>query len=224
MSTVQSQKSYYEKYWAEGRAGFSGDRQGYATNFRNWMRSELRRLPRDATILEVGCGDGAFTKDLAEYSSDITALDISAHQIQLNARAYPDLRFLQHDVSERLPFDEGTFEVIWCSEVLEHLFDPGFALREMFRVMAPGGKLLVTVPYHGLFKNVMIALFKWDEHFAPTHPHVRFFTRNTLARAAANAGFAETRTRTCGMNKPGRDWLIATNILLSAAKPGPLVR
>ena len=224
MSTVQSQKSYYEKYWAEGRAGFSGDRQGYATNFRNWMRSELRRLPRDATILEVGCGDGAFTKDLAEYSSDITALDISAHQIQLNARAYPDLRFLQHDVSERLPFDEGTFEVIWCSEVLEHLFDPGFALREMFRVMAPGGKLLVTVPYHGLFKNVMIALFKWDEHFAPTHPHVRFFTRNTLARAAANAGFAVTRTRTCGMNKPGRDWLIATNILLSAAKPGPLVR
>lgn len=221
MSTVQSQKGYYEKYWTEGRDGYSGDHQGYATNFRNWMHSELGSLPHKVGILEVGCGDGAFTRNLAEHSSNVTAIDISAQQIERNARTYPDVRFLQHDVSERLPFDDNTFEVIWCSEVLEHLFDPGFALCEMFRVMAPAGRLLVTVPYHGLFKNVLIALFKWDEHFAPTHPHIRFFTRNTLAASAARAGFREIQTRTCGMNKPVRDWFIATNILLKARKLVP---
>src|SRR2546427_3998006 len=113
MSTVQQQKGYYERYWAEGRAGYSGENQGYAANFRNWMSSELRRLPHDVRILEVGCGDGAFTRSLAEYSSQVTAIDISAHQVELNAAAYPDVDFLQHDVSERLPFDDDTFGVVW---------------------------------------------------------------------------------------------------------------
>jgi len=218
MNTVQPHKEYYEKYWAEGRAGYSGESQGYATNFRNWMHAELSDLPRSARILEVGCGDGAFTRSLAEYSSAITAVDISHGQIEQNARAYPEISFLQHDVSARFPFDDDAFDVIWCSEVLEHLFDPNFALREIHRVMAPGGRLLVTVPYHGLFKNVLIALFKWDEHFAPTHPHIRFFTQNTLKQSVASAGFTEIQTRTCGMSKPLRDLFIATNILLKAGK------
>jgi 2-polyprenyl-6-hydroxyphenyl methylase/3-demethylubiquinone-9 3-methyltransferase len=220
MSALESQKGYYERYWAEDRRGHSGDNQGYASNFRNWMRSELACLRPNAPILEVGCGDGAFTKTLAECSSSVTAIDISAHQIERNTRAQPEVLFLQHDLMEPLPFDNDRFEVIWCTEVLEHLFDPGFALREMFRVMAPGGKLLVTVPYHGLFKNVLIALFKWDEHFAPTHPHIRFFTRRTLSQSVAAAGFREIQTSTCGMNKPVRDWFIATNILLKATKSG----
>jgi ubiquinone/menaquinone biosynthesis C-methylase UbiE len=219
MSASQQQKDYYERYWTEGRRGYSGDSQGYAANFRNWMYEELKRLPRNARILEVGCGDAAFTKSLAEYSSCVTGIDLSAQQIERNTRAYPELFFLQHDVAERLPFRDDSFEVIWCSEVLEHLFDPGFALREMQRVLVPQGKLLVTVPHHGWFKNVLIALFKWEEHFAPTQPHLRFFTRGSLSELAADAGFREIETRTCGMNKPVRDWFIATNILLKARKP-----
>ena len=218
MNTTQQHKGYYDKYWIEGRHGYSGESQGYAANFRNWMHAELRGLPRDARILEVGCGDASFTKSLTEYSPDVTAIDISAHQIEQNARAYPEITFVRHDVSERFPFEDAVFSCIWCSEVLEHLFDPGFALREMHRVMVCGGHLLVTVPYHGLFKNVLIALFKWDEHFAPNHPHVRFFTKNTLSRLAARAGFKEIKMRTCGMNQPLRDLFVATNILLTARK------
>jgi ubiquinone/menaquinone biosynthesis C-methylase UbiE len=218
MNAIPQQKSYYEKYWTEGHEGYSGDRQGYAGNFRNWMRTELEGLPHSSEVLEVGCGDASFTKSLAEYSPRVTAIDISADQIELNARAHPEIAFIQHDVAERFPFEDETFDVIWCSEVLEHLFDPGLALREMHRVMASGGKLLVTVPYHGLFKNVLIALFRWDEHFAPHNPHIRFFTRNTLSQLVASTGFHQIETRTCGMNKPLRDVFVATNLLLKARK------
>lgn len=218
MNAIPQQKSYYEKYWAEGRNGYSGDKQGYAANFRNWMHTELRGLSHQSAVLEVGCGDASFTRNLAEHSPRVTAIDISMDQIELNARAHPEINFLQHDVAERFPFADGAFDVIWCSEVLEHLFDPGFALREMHRVMAPGGKLLVTVPYHGVFKDVLIALCRWDEHFAPSNPHIRFFTVTTLKQLAEAAGFQEIQTRTCGMNKPLRDLLIATNILLKARK------
>lgn len=218
MNATQPQKDYYERYWTTGHGQYSGDLQGYATNLRSWMRAELRDMADDAPVLEVGCGDGSFTRSLAELSSRVTAVDISASQIERNARAHPEIRFLQHDVAQPFPFARETFGAVWCSEVLEHLFDPGFALREMQRVLERGGRLLVTVPYHGAFKDVLIALFKWDEHFAPTNPHIRFFTRKTLTQLAASAGFVEMETTTCGMNKPLRDLFVPTNILLKARK------
>lgn len=218
MNAIEQQKDYYEKYWTTGHARYSGDNQGYAANLRNWMGLELRDIAGNAAILEVGCGDGSFTRNLAEYSSRVTAVDLSASQIERNARAHPEINFIQHDVAQPLPFATGAFDVIWCSEVLEHLFDPGFAVGEMQRVLAAGGRLLVTVPYHGVLKDVLIALFRWDEHFSPANPHIRFFTRKTLSTLAASAGFVEIETKTCGMNKPLRDLIIATNILLKARK------
>ena len=85
-------------------------------------------------------------------------------------------------------------------------------------MLRPNGRLFVTVPFHGRFKDVMIALFKWDEHFSPTNPHIRFFTRRTLTQLTAAAGFVGIKTGTCGMNKPWRDLFIPTNILLEGRK------
>jgi len=218
MKAIPQQEDYYDKYWTGGHVQYSGDNQGYATNLRKWMQTQLRDLSAEASILEVGCGDASFTRNLAAHSKRVTAIDISATQVERNTRAHPNIRFFQHDVAEPLPFANEAFDVIWCSEVLEHLFDPAFALREMHRAMARGGQLLVTVPYHGVVKDVLIALFRWDEHFSPGNPHIRFFTRKTLSELAASTGFVEIKTRTCGMNKPLRDLLVATNILLEARK------
>jgi SAM-dependent methyltransferase len=206
MSTTQQQKEYYEKYWAEGRTGYSGDSQGYAANFRNWMHAELKDLPRDAKLLEVGCGDGAFTKTLAEYSQYVTAIDISASQIEQNSKHYPEIFFLQHDVSERLPFEDESFDAIWCSEVLEHLFDPGFALGEMYRVKVRDGRLLVTVPYHGRINNLQIAMLRLDENIAPTQPSGS--SRGTRCATGGQGRFTGIETHTCGMNRPLQDLFV----------------
>jgi cyclopropane fatty-acyl-phospholipid synthase-like methyltransferase len=94
MNAIQQQKDYYEKYWKTGQAQYSGDNQGYASNLRKWMHAQLRNIAGDATVLEIGCGDGSFTRSLAEYSSRVTAVDISASQIERNARAHPEIRFV----------------------------------------------------------------------------------------------------------------------------------
>jgi len=219
MNTVPQIKGYYETYWNKGKDTFSGDQQGYAENFRRWMAQELGGLPPRSTILEVGCGDGSFTKELVKYSPDVVAIDISESQIAENTKRFGGITFQQHDVAERFPFEAGAFDVIWCSEVLEHLFDPAFALREMHRILKPGGKLLVTVPYHGRLKNLLIALFNFDQHYTPSNPHIRFYTTNTLTRIAREAGFSNIRTKTCGMNVPLRDLIVPTNLLLRATKP-----
>jgi len=218
MSTVPQIKNHYEAYWASGGHFFSGSNQGYAPNLRRWMDAQLADIAAGTPILEVGCGDASFTQELARHSPTVTALDISSAQIAENSLRHPSIRFLQHDVAERLPFGDGSFGVIWCSEVLEHLFDPAYAVSEMLRVLAPRGRALITVPYHGRFKNVLIALWKWDEHFSPSNAHIRFFTKRTLGGLVRDAGFSSVQMTTCGMRRPFRDLFVPTNILLRAER------
>lgn len=216
--TLTQNKKFYDNYWSTNREIFSGSNQGYAPNLRRWMRAELNDLASTVPVLEVGCGDGSFTSALAQKFSSVTGIDISAGQIAENMARLPGITFLQHDVSEPLPLENGSFGVVWCSEVLEHLFDPAFALREMYRMLRPGGRLLLTVPYHGRFKNILIALFKWDEHFIPSNPHIRFYTKRSLSRMVTAAGLQSIRIKTCGMGRTLRDLLVPTNILLSARR------
>ena len=88
----------------------------------------------------------------------------------------------------------------------------------MHRILKPNGRLLVTVPYHGRFKNILIALFNWDDHFVPSSPHIRFYTNRSLSRIVSAAGFHSNKIKTCGMGRPLRDLFVATNILLRATK------
>ena len=62
-----------------------------------------------------------------------------------------DLRLVEPDGS--LPLDHGSVDLVWCSEVLEHVADTAHLLLEVRRVLRPGGRLLVTVPFHGRVKG-----------------------------------------------------------------------
>ena len=87
---------------------------------------------------------------------------------------------------------------MWCSEVLEHVADTAHALLEVRRVLRPGGRLLVTVPFHGRVKGALIALARFDAHFDPLGQHLRFYTRTSLASTLDETGFSAVRVRPWG--------------------------
>jgi len=88
-----------------------------------------------------------------------------------------------------LPIDDKTMDIVWASEILEHVFDTQLLTHEFFRILKPSGKLIATVPYHGLLKNLAIALFRFDRHYNPTGGHIHFFTKKSLVDLCSKAEF-----------------------------------
>lgn len=105
-----------------------------------------RLLPRDAgpAILDVGCGDGALSHDLAATTgARVTALDLSLLRV---GRVAGDarVRFAAASAYE-LPFRDRTFSLVLCTDLLEHLDDPQRAMNELVRVSSR--RVLVSVPW-----------------------------------------------------------------------------
>jgi SAM-dependent methyltransferase len=105
----------------------------------------LPRLAPDARVLDVGCGPGTITADLAARApgGQVTGIDAAADVLvsaryEAERRGVGNVSFLTGDVY-RLDFGDGTFDVVHAHQVLQHLTDPVAALREMRRVCRPGG-------------------------------------------------------------------------------------
>ena len=116
----------------------------------------LPRLAPGLRLLDVGCGPGTITLDLASSVApgEVVGIDASADVISEARRSAEavggPVRFEVGDVYE-LAFDDDTFDVVHAHQVLQHLADPVAALRELRRVLRPGGTLAVRDSDYGAF-------------------------------------------------------------------------
>lgn len=143
------------------------DRLGFPAAYESLMR-EVAGDERPATVLDCGVGTGALSLALARVTSApfaLTAVDVSTCMLE---EAEIALRGCHADVTLRqanaatLPFDDNSFDLVMTAHMLEHLVDPAEALDEMFRVLRPGGRLIVCVTRRTL-PGMMIHL-KWRTH------------------------------------------------------------
>ena len=102
------------------------------------------------------------------------------------------------DLEGALPLDDGEIDLVWCTEVLEHVADTAHTLSEIRRVLHTGGRLLLTTPYHGRVRNTAIALARFERHFDPLGQHLRFYTRRSLRATLAAFAFDDVRLSTFG--------------------------
>jgi SAM-dependent methyltransferase len=139
------------------------------------------RLPGRARILDAGCGSGRNMVELARHGS-VSGVELSPTSVEL-ARARNAGEVIAGSVLE-MPFESDSFDLAVCLDVIEHLADDVGALRELRRVVGPGGSLLVTVPAYQ---------WLWSGHDEVNHHHRRYSSRS-LERAAAQAGWEKVRT------------------------------
>jgi SAM-dependent methyltransferase len=138
-------------------------------------------LPAGARVLDAGCGSGRNMVELARYGP-VTGIELSATSVAL-ARERGVGEVIAGSVLE-MPFADESFEAAVTLDVIEHLEDDLAALRELRRVVAPGGALLVTVPAYQ---------WLWSGHDEINHHHRRY-TRRSLQRVAEQAGWTQLRT------------------------------
>src|SRR5437773_11741178 len=95
------------------------------------------------SILDIGCGVGAFVRRLREFSPRVAGIDVDRERVTEGGKVVPDLALA---VGERLPFADGAFDVVLLYEVLEHVTDDQATLREANRLLRPGGRVVIFCP------------------------------------------------------------------------------
>ena len=116
-------------------------------DFRTEARNVAASLPPDASVLEVAPGPGYFSIELAKLGRfAITGLDISKTFVQLArenaAQAGVAVAFRQGNASQ-MPLGSEQFDLVFCRAAFKNFSQPGAALREMYRVLKPGGRALI---------------------------------------------------------------------------------
>jgi ubiquinone/menaquinone biosynthesis C-methylase UbiE len=150
---VGNESSNGSRYVHDDRSGATKDMAtrtaaGFAAFFLPLLRPGM-------SLLDCGCGPGSITADLARAVSPGEAVGLDFQQSQIDAaaslataRGVSNARFVRGDIYQ-LPFGEATFDAAYANMVMEHLSQPLAALREMHRVLKPGGVVGVQSPDFG---------------------------------------------------------------------------
>ncbi|WP_457553526.1 class I SAM-dependent methyltransferase [Desulfobacula sp.] len=150
----------------------------------------------DDRILDIGCGEGRHTikacqqKNTICVGADFEFKTLVATQKKLNFHeAFNDLQCKSVDLFcmdvTRLPFKNSSFDLVICSEVLEHIPDDAKAISELVRILKPGKILAVSVPR---FWPEKICWLLSDEYFNANMGHVRIYKKKSLTHAIESSG------------------------------------
>lgn len=164
----------------------------------------LRQIPPGSAVLDLGCGNGSFLSLFQQRGWHLYGVDFSPTGIEFAKKTYPEIDFTL--ANAELPGGDllkrvGPMDLIISTEVIEHLYDPKAFLRNAYCLLKPGGILVLTTPYHGYLKNLLLAAAgKLDQHFTVMwdHGHIKFWSRKTLEEALAEAGFRDVAMRGAG--------------------------
>jgi 2-polyprenyl-3-methyl-5-hydroxy-6-metoxy-1,4-benzoquinol methylase len=160
------------------------------------IRRFVESLPQAASVIDLGCGNGSVLKSVLRPDLRACGVDASVSGIDLASKALPQASFHVADAAGTLPdvLIASSFDAVISTETIEHLMCPRSLVKNAYNLLKPGGALLVSTPYHGYLKNVILSLTgSMDAHFTALWDggHVKFWSRKTLCSLLSEAGFEE---------------------------------
>jgi 2-polyprenyl-3-methyl-5-hydroxy-6-metoxy-1,4-benzoquinol methylase len=145
--------------------------------------------PRRA--LDVGCSSGYLARPLSAAGVEVTGLELDP--VAADEARSSCAEVLVGDVETiELPFPVGSFDVILCADVLEHLREPGAALERLRPLLRQGGRLVLTTPNvanWAMRLSLLGGRWRYTDRGILDRTHVHFFTRKTLVETVEAAGY-----------------------------------
>jgi 2-polyprenyl-3-methyl-5-hydroxy-6-metoxy-1,4-benzoquinol methylase len=181
------------------------------------LKEEMRQPHKAARIFDLGCGNAAIAAELCAAAFSVTGVDVSESGIASARRAHPNIDLHVGSAYDDLAARFGQFPFVMSFEVVEHLYNPRAFARTVYDLLEPGGLALISTPYHGYLKNLLIALLgRCDAHWAPLwdHGHIKFWSVPTITKLMTDAGFADLSVTRVGRIAP-----LAKSMIVRARKP-----
>jgi 2-polyprenyl-6-hydroxyphenyl methylase/3-demethylubiquinone-9 3-methyltransferase len=157
----------------------------------HWQCDECTRSPLTGkTALDVGCGAGLLTEPLARLGATVTGLDASPELIAIArdhaARSGLTIDYRFGELAEL----DGTFDLITCMEVIEHVADPAAFVRALSRRLAPGGLLILSTPNATAWSRLLMITLAEGLRQIPkgTHDFDRFIAPDRMKVLLGDAG------------------------------------
>ena len=150
-----------------------------------WLRhhGHLDTTKGPRSVLEIGYARGGLL-DYLDGDFKRSAVDVHPRDVG------PDITFIQHDCNEPLDFAaDGAYNVVFAGEIIEHIHDDRRFLKQIHRILAPGGVVALTTPNLFFLVNRMVMPFGRMPYFAYEEYHYHFYSRSTLSRLARECGF-----------------------------------
>jgi ubiquinone/menaquinone biosynthesis C-methylase UbiE len=178
-------KKYYERYWQENSAQLC--------DFQIKWPLLSQFIPKNINfkILDYGCGKGKILSEIYKINpeSQLYGADISKIALASAAKTVPEAKILLIDDDQKVPLPSNSLDFVISSDVIEHIYDTEKVFYEFNRLLKRGGSLLLSTPYYGVIKNIVIALIGFEKIYDPMTPHIRFYTKNTLVNIVKRFGF-----------------------------------
>jgi ubiquinone/menaquinone biosynthesis C-methylase UbiE len=182
-------RDYYEQLWERlPEDAVTPDYERRA----DFLRAEVR--PGDRA-LDLGSGAGEFTALLSELGARPVGVDVAEAALTRARSHHPGADFRLAPIDGALPLEDNSFDLVWSSEVIEHVADTGQWLSEVRRVLVPRGRLLLTTPAHG---RALIALHGLERYSEPLGDHLHLYTHRSLRSLLEGFGFGEIDVRQVG--------------------------
>lgn len=156
------------------------------------IMAALQGLPAGASILDIGCGNGALLNEIKRHGDwNLYGVETSVSGVQIARKAGIDARLADASGDLKAVFPRQ-FDLVISIEVIEHVPEACAFLRTAYRMLRPEGKIVISTPYHGYLKNLAVAVLgTCDAHYNPLmdNGHIKFWSRKTLLTAMRDAGF-----------------------------------
>jgi SAM-dependent methyltransferase len=182
-------RDYYEELWRRLPEVLT------PPDFRRRCRFLMKEVRPGDRALDLGCGAGEFAAEMSRGGAQVKGAEVAASAIERARARHPEIDFRLVPIEGPLPFEDCSFDLVWASEVIEHVADTARWLSEVRRVLAPGGRLLLTTPSHGRLRVALGGIERFSE---PLGDHLHLYTRTSLARLLGEFGFGGVSVRALG--------------------------